>query len=435
MDFVPYAVPFFIALIVVELLVDRWRGARNYRVADAINSLSTGVLSTTTGLLTKGVGLLTYAFALKHLALIELSAESVWTWVFAFVFYDFCYYWLHRCGHERNILWAAHSVHHQSEDYNLTTALRQTSTGFLLSWIFYLPLAVLGVPLVVFISVASLNLLYQFWVHTRHVPKLGWFEWFFVTPSNHRAHHAQNALYMDRNYGGVFIIWDRLFGSFQEEDENEPVIFGVTTPLASWNPLWANLQFYAQLWSDARRTRKPLGQAAHLVHAYRLAAGRREGQLPVDQAGLEPVPQIRGAAGYAATGVRRPAIRGVCGVWQLSDERRRRAAHGGVGAGLECNGVGPVQPGRRPGEPPVGVEGGTGAPGPECAVGMAGAAGRALAGQPPGLAGSVELQLAEPDWPLLLPRPAYSTGVLGGSAGLVSLNCAAASRALASAQA
>ena len=156
-------------------------------------------------------------------------------------------------GHERNILWAAHSVHHQSEDYNLSTALRQTSTGFLLSWIFYLPMAVLGVPLLVFVSVAALNLLYQFWVHTRHIPKLGWFEWFFVTPSNHRAHHAQNALYMDRNYGGVFIIWDRLFGSFQEEDDNEPVIFGVTTPLASWNPLWANVQFYAQLWADARR--------------------------------------------------------------------------------------------------------------------------------------------------------------------------------------
>ncbi|WP_300628330.1 sterol desaturase family protein [Pseudomonas sp.] len=254
MDFVPYAVPFFVALIVIELLADRRRGMRNYRVADAINSLSTGVLSTTTGLLTKGVGLLTYAFALEHLALIELSARSPWTWVSAFVLYDFCYYWLHRMGHERNILWAAHSVHHQSEDYNLTTALRQTSTGFLLSWVFYLPLAVLGVPLVVFISVASLNLLYQFWVHTRHVPKLGWFEWFFVTPSNHRAHHARNALYMDRNYGGVFIFWDRLFGTFQEEDDNEPVIFGVTTPLASWNPLWANLQFYAQLWSDARRT-------------------------------------------------------------------------------------------------------------------------------------------------------------------------------------
>ncbi|MHC8323333.1 sterol desaturase family protein [Pseudomonas sp. GB2N2] len=254
MDFILYAVPFFFVLIAIELLADRWRGVSNYRVADAINSISTGVLSTTTGLLTKGVGLLTYTFALQHLALFDLAADSVWVWVFAFVLYDFCYYWLHRMGHERNILWAAHSVHHQSEDYNLSTALRQTSTGFLLSWIFYLPMAVSGVPLLVFVSVAALNLLYQFWVHTRHIPKLGWFEWFFVTPSNHRAHHAQNALYMDRNYGGVFIIWDRLFGSFQEEDDNEPVIFGVTTPLASWNPLWANVQFYAQLWDDARRS-------------------------------------------------------------------------------------------------------------------------------------------------------------------------------------
>lgn len=256
MNFILYAVPFFFVLIVAELIADRWRGVSNYRLADAVNSISTGVLSTTTGLLTKGVGLVTYAFALEHLALVRLPADSVWVWVFAFVFYDFCYYWLHRMGHERNILWAAHSVHHQSEDYNLSTALRQTSTGFLLSWIFYLPMAVLGVPLLVFVSVAALNLLYQFWVHTRHIPKLGWFEWCFVTPSNHRAHHAQNALYMDRNYGGVFIIWDRLFGSFQEEDDNEPVIFGVTTPLASWNPLWANLQFYAQLWDDARRAER-----------------------------------------------------------------------------------------------------------------------------------------------------------------------------------
>jgi len=253
MNFILYAVPFFFLLIAIELLADRWRGTSNYRLADAINSLSAGVLSTTTGLLTKGLGLLTYAFALEHLALFRLSGDSVWVWVFAFVLYDFCYYWLHRLGHERNILWAAHSVHHQSEDYNLSTALRQTSTGFLLAWVFYLPMAVLGVPLLVFVSVAALNLLYQFWVHTRHIPKLGWFEWFFVTPSNHRAHHAQNALYMDRNYGGVFILWDRLFGSFQEEDDNEPVIFGVTTPLASWNPLWANLQFYAQLWDDAKR--------------------------------------------------------------------------------------------------------------------------------------------------------------------------------------
>ena len=254
MKLILYAVPFFFVLIAVELLADRWRGMRTYRLADTVSSLSAGVLSTTTGLLTKGVGLVTYALALEYLALLQLPADSLWVWLFAFVFYDFCYYWHHRLGHERNVLWAAHSVHHQSEDYNLSTALRQTSTGFVFGWIFYLPMAVLGVPLPVFVTVATVNLLYQFWVHTRHVPKLGWFEWFFVTPSNHRAHHAQNALYMDRNYGGVFIVWDRLFGTFQEEDDTEPVVFGVTTPLQSWNPLWANWQFYGQLLADARRT-------------------------------------------------------------------------------------------------------------------------------------------------------------------------------------
>ena len=152
------------------------------------------------------------------------------------------------------MLWAAHAVHHQSEDYNLSTALRQTSTGFIFGWIFYLPMALVGVPPLVFLSVAALNLLYQFWVHTRHIPKLGWFEWLFITPSNHRVHHAQNPIYMDRNYGGVFIVWDRIFGTFQEELDEEPVVFGVTVPLASWNPLWANLQVYAGLWNDAKRS-------------------------------------------------------------------------------------------------------------------------------------------------------------------------------------
>lgn len=254
MDLILLAVPFFFVLIAVELLADRVRGQRNFTLADSINSLSTGALSTSTGLLTKGVGLVTYALAFEHMALLRLSPQAWWVWLLAFVLYDFCYYWLHRLGHERNVLWAAHSVHHQSEEYNLTTALRQTSSGFIFSWLFYLPLALLGVPPLVFITVASLNLLYQFWVHTRHIPKLGWLEWVLITPSNHRVHHAQNPAYLDRNYGGVFILWDRLFGTFKEEDPAEPVVFGVTTPLASWNPLWANLQFYAQLWHDARRT-------------------------------------------------------------------------------------------------------------------------------------------------------------------------------------
>lgn len=255
MNYVLYAVPVFFLLIGLELLADRWRGVRTYRTADAINSLSAGVLSTTCGLLTKTVGVLTYTLAWQHLGLLAPDPASPWTWVAAFVFYDFCYYWNHRLGHERNVLWAAHSVHHQSEEYNLSTALRQTSTGFIFGWIFYLPMALAGIPPLVFLTVAAMNLLYQFWVHTRHVPKLGPLEWVFITPSNHRVHHAQNPVYMDRNYGGVFILWDRLFGTFQEELDEEPVVFGVTTPLASWNPLWANLQFYAQLWQDAARAR------------------------------------------------------------------------------------------------------------------------------------------------------------------------------------
>ncbi|WP_252273607.1 sterol desaturase family protein [Pseudomonas subflava] len=252
MNLILLAVPFFFLLIAAELIADRVRGVSYYRLADSLNSLSAGVLSQASGLLSKAIAVLSYAFAYEHLHLTELPNEP-WVWVLAFVFYDFCYYWNHRFGHERNVFWASHVVHHQSEDYNLSTALRQTSTGFLLSWIFYLPMALAGVPPLVFITVGALNLLYQFWVHTRHVPKLGWFEWFFVTPSNHRVHHAQNPIYMDRNYGGVFILWDRLFGTFQEELDEHPVVFGVTTPLRSWNPLWANLQFYAQLWHDAVR--------------------------------------------------------------------------------------------------------------------------------------------------------------------------------------
>ena len=249
------ATPVFLLLIAAEYAYGRAKGRNTYRLNDAVNSISLGMLSEVTKVLTLllRVGIYT---AVYHAAAMGPGPEF-WTswygWLLALVFYDFCYYWLHRGGHEVAVLWAAHVVHHQSEDYNLSTALRQTSTGFLLSWIFYLPMAVAGVPPLVFVTVAALNLLYQFWVHTRHVPKLGWYEWFFVTPSNHRVHHAQNPVYMDRNYGGVFILWDRLFGTFQEELDEQPVVFGVTTPLRSWNPLWANLQFYVQLWRDAVR--------------------------------------------------------------------------------------------------------------------------------------------------------------------------------------
>jgi sterol desaturase/sphingolipid hydroxylase (fatty acid hydroxylase superfamily) len=243
-----YAVPFFFLLIFIELFLEKAKGTDYYRVNDSINSLTAGVLSRMIGIVKQLFPLTIYIVAYEQLALFQMT-PSWWMWLIAFVLYDFCYYWNHRLGHEMNILWAAHVVHHSSEEYNLTTALRQSSSSFF-SWIFYLPMAILGFEPMVLITVGSLNLIYQFWVHTRHIPKLGWYEWAFVTPSNHRVHHAQNQIYIDRNYGGVFIIWDRLFGSFQEELDSEPPIYGIRKALKSWNPLWANIHVYSQLFKD-----------------------------------------------------------------------------------------------------------------------------------------------------------------------------------------
>ncbi len=263
MDLIALAVPFFLLALLIELAIDRYRGSGLYRVNDAINSLSAGTLSTTIGYFTRLLPAVIWAYILQNFAVIDvdpswfdLSPGGLALWALALLSFDFCYYWSHRMGHEISILWASHAVHHQSEDYNLSTALRQTSTGFLFTWIFYLPLFVLGMPFEVFVTVNALDLIYQFWVHTQLVGKLGWMDRVFVTPSNHRVHHAQNEIYIDRNYGGILILWDRLFGTFQEELDEEPVVFGVRKPLANWNPFWANLQVYSYLWFDAARTRR-----------------------------------------------------------------------------------------------------------------------------------------------------------------------------------
>ena len=254
------AAPVFFLLIALEFAWGVRRQRNTYRLADAINSISLGMLSQISAVFTRllRVGLYTAVYASVALVPLE-EARAFWTtwygWLLALVFYDFCYYWLHRMGHEVAVLWAAHVVHHQSQDYNLSTALRQTSSGVLLGWIFYLPMALAGVPPLVFGVVALIDLLYQYWVHTEHVPKLGWFDRWFCSPSNHRVHHAVNDRYLDRNYGGILIVWDRLFGSFVEEDARDPVVYGTRAPLRSFNPLWANLQVYRDLWLDSWRTR------------------------------------------------------------------------------------------------------------------------------------------------------------------------------------
>ncbi|MBO9686800.1 MAG: sterol desaturase family protein [Mitsuaria chitosanitabida] len=248
------ATPVFFALIGLEYWIGVRRGRDTYRLNDAVSSIALGMLSQVVGVLTKLFTLGIYTWVFERAALMRLDAGAWWVWLTGLLLYDFLYYWHHRLGHTTALLWAAHAVHHQSEDYNLSTALRQTGSGWLVGWIFYLPMAILGFPPLVFAVVALVDLLYQFWVHTQQVGRLGWFDRWFCSPSNHRVHHAVNDPYLDRNYGGILVIWDRMFGSFQEELEREPCVYGTRDALASWDPWTANVQVYAKLLRKARRT-------------------------------------------------------------------------------------------------------------------------------------------------------------------------------------
>ena len=253
---VALAVPVFVSLIALEFIIDRVRRTDYYRLADAINSLSCGIASTGMRVFFGFLGIFVYQWLLQYAAPVHLSTGSWFTWVFAFVFYDLCYYWQHRLGHTVGLFWAAHSVHHQSEEFNLTTALRQPGTGAFTNWIFYVPMALCGVPLGVFLLVGVVQLFYQFWPHTRFIGRLGILDRWIQTPSNHRVHHAQNDIYLDKNYVGVFLLWDRLFGTFQEERDEEPCIFGVRGQLKSWNPVWANLHYWWRMGKDSWRAQR-----------------------------------------------------------------------------------------------------------------------------------------------------------------------------------
>ena len=244
------ATPLFFLLIALESWLARRRGlAGAYRLNDSVNSLSLGVMSQVTNLFARVLTIGLYAWAFEHVALGAWPQDQWWAWLLALVFYDFCYYWNHRLGHVSAVFWASHVVHHQSQCYNLTTALRQTSSGALLGWAFYLPMAVAGVPPEMFAVAAVVDLLYQYWIHTEVVGSLGWYDRWFASPSNHRVHHAVNDGYVDRNYGGILMVWDRLFGTFVEEKKK--CVYGTRAPLESWDPVWANLEVYADL---ARRS-------------------------------------------------------------------------------------------------------------------------------------------------------------------------------------
>jgi len=252
-DVVVYAIPVFSLLVVVELAYGIARGRNNYRLNDAIASFSQGLLSQVVAVCTPLAQVGLYALVYRHAAL--LHAEKFWSgaagFALATLLFDFCDYWLHRTAHRTSLFWAAHVVHHQSQEFNFSTALRQESTYVLLGWPFYLPMALLGVTPQAFLVAGAIVLYYQFWIHTEHIGKLGWLDRVFSTPSNHRVHHAVNDGYIDRNYGAMLIIWDRMFGTFAAE--TEPCVYGTRSPLDSWDPLWAVVVGYWTVARDAWR--------------------------------------------------------------------------------------------------------------------------------------------------------------------------------------
>ena len=251
LDPIALAVPVFFVLIGLELLVARARRRRVYRFTDSFADLGCGVTQRVVLLLFEVALLGAYELLYQHGRLWTFAPDSVWPWVIAIVGVDLGYYWWHRLSHEVNLLWAVHVVHHQSEDYNLAVALRQAVLSPLTVMPFYLPLAVLGVPLLPYFIVTALSTLYQFWIHTELVGRMGVLEHVINTPSLHRVHHGVNPEYLDKNYAATFICWDQLFGTLRREEA--PVVFGVSHPLRSFDPVWAQVQPLWALWQAMRR--------------------------------------------------------------------------------------------------------------------------------------------------------------------------------------
>lgn len=240
------AVPLFASLIALEAFYDYCQSAHEREPRDTWTNIFVGAMSLVWGALFGAFTGWIYLWC-YDVSIFKFSADAWWTWVLLFLIDDFLYYWFHRASHEIRVFWNFHVVHHSSNHYNLSVAVRQSWFGGAVVWIFYCPIMLLGFAPWMFAAVHGLNLLYQFWIHTRHVKKLGALETFLNTPSHHRVHHGADDIYLDKNYAGVLIVWDKLFGTFAPETVAPR--YGTTTPLKSYNPLWINLHAWAEMWA------------------------------------------------------------------------------------------------------------------------------------------------------------------------------------------
>ena len=263
------AMPVFLLLVLFEKWVGWYKGNDTVRNMDMISSLSSGVTNVTKDVLGLSIALISYEWLVNRIALTHINATWV-TYIIAFIVLDFAGYVVHALDHKVNFFWNSHIIHHSSEEFNLACALRQSiSVFFRLFVILLFPAAILGVPPEVIAIVAPLHLFAQFWYHTQHIGKMGFLEKIIVTPSHHRVHHAINPEYIDKNYGQIFIFWDKIFGTFQEELENVHPVYGITRPVQTWNPIKINFQhmwllfkdaWYTQSWKDKWRVwYKPTG--------------------------------------------------------------------------------------------------------------------------------------------------------------------------------
>lgn len=247
------AMPLFLALILIEKLYGYYKGEDTAPIMDSVSSISSGIINSLKDVLGLSVTLLSYEWMSQYLALFqqEITITSI---IIAFIAIDFYGYWSHRLAHQINFLWNKHAIHHSSEEFNLSCALRQSISSFVNLFTFLLiPAAILGVPAKVIAITLPIHLFLQFWYHTKHIKKLGFLEQIIVTPSHHRVHHAINPEYMDKNHGQIFIFWDKLFGTYQEELDSVPAVFGITRPAQTWNPFRINFQHLWLLISDAWR--------------------------------------------------------------------------------------------------------------------------------------------------------------------------------------
>lgn len=250
-----YAIPVFILLLGIELYLNYKERTEHFYWKDSVASISMGLGSVFIDLLSKSVAFWAFAYLYQHYGLFkEALSFTLLGWVLLFFLDDFTFYWHHRLSHQVRLLWAAHVNHHSSTHYNLSTALRQSWSELFYKYGWYLWLPLLGFPPLMILTQISINLIYQFWIHTKRIDKLpAWVEFIFNTPSHHRVHHAKNIRYLDRNHAGTLIIWDRLFGTFEVEHPEEPVEFGITTNINTYNPLRIATHEFANLAKDVRK--------------------------------------------------------------------------------------------------------------------------------------------------------------------------------------